>query len=219
MEETVIKSRFCRYLKWSLAGFGLLALLVNGGTLLIHYYAVSGHGSWGTPSLDLVLWFCLGVVILSVVTVAGLFLNRLRAVSLAVFLGCVLYVGLNLMTLVYADNVRMAGFKRLAERSQPLINAIEAYTEAHGMPPQELTDLSLAPTELSADGEPLPDFQLISGYRSLDRFHGNPWVLVLDTPTGLFNWDRFVYYPQQNYPSLSNTGYFELVNGWAYIHQ
>jgi hypothetical protein len=220
MTEEKASGLVCRYLRLSLACFGLLALVVNGYTLWAHYRSAYGAGGWGVPGLELVLWLCMAVVVLTAFSLAGLFLYRVRCASFAILVGGVVYIAINLMTLMYAERIRMAGFARLADESQPLVSAIEEYSKANGQPPETLADLDLPAIEAGLDkGFSLPDYRYLSGYLATQRFHGNPWVLVLDTPTGSLQWDHFVYYPLQNYPSLSADGWVEPVNGWAYVHQ
>lgn len=215
MEDTKPAKLVCHYLLFSLGGFGLLGLVVNGYTLWAHYRAASGVGGWGVPGLELVLWFCLGVVILTLFTAFGLFLSRLRCASFAIMIGGAFYVLLNLATLAYADKVRMAGFERLAEESRPLVAAIEAYVAQHGVPPEGLQAIDTS----GIPAERLASIRYLTGYQSQQHFHGNPWILALDAPTGPFRWDQFLYYPLQNYPKLGHDGWLEEINGWAYVHQ
>jgi len=44
-----------------------------------------------------------------------------------------------------------------------------------------------------------PRYEYRSSARTAD-FDGNPWVLVVRTPSGGINFDQFLYYPLQNYP-------------------
>jgi len=42
---------------------------------------------------------------------------------------------------------------------------------------------------------------------------------VIETPSGGFNWDIFIYFPSQNYPEYKYGGFLEKVEDWAYVHE
>lgn len=58
---------------------------------------------------------------------------------------------------------------------------------------------------------------------SANPFHldakGNPWELWVDTPYGPIDFDRFVYFPNQNYPERGESGFYERIGEWAYYHE
>ncbi len=205
----------------SLSSFGGLALLLSGYTISSSYLSVSGYGSWGVSGQELVVWFSLlGIAIMAVSLVVGLFFSKARCTSLAILLGSGLLVTMILISLKCADTIRMDGFHRLTQEAGPLITAINAYEKKNGHPPQSLKQLSTE--SLSRDnikGGALPEFDYYPGPHAFERYHGNPWVLILQTPTGPLKWDMFLYYPLQNYPTLGLGGWFEKVDEWAYVHE
>lgn len=214
------KTGFRGHLFVSLAGFGGLGIILSLYTLGSSYYSVSGYGNWGLPSNELVVWLCLLSMVVMAVAVCGLFIPRLRCASLAVFIGAGVMMTLTITSLKSADEIRIEGFERLAHEATPLVEAIYAYQEENGRPPKSLDDLQVSiPPGHSIKGDELPDFKYIPGELASERFHGNPWVLILETPTGSLKWDRFVYYPLQNYPPLANGGWFEKVGDWGYLHE
>lgn len=139
---------------------------------------------------------------------------------MAVLVGSGMMVVLSILSLKSADFIRMQGFERLSKEAAPLIAAINDYYENFGQPPESLNLLKVNyPPGHEIKGGDLPDFTYIRGGRAIERYHGNPWVLVLEAPTGPLRWDKFVYYPLQNYPSLGHGGWFESVGEWAYVHE
>lgn len=113
---------------------------------------------------------------------------------------------------------RLAAFPAIAERSRPLVDAIERYLRDNGVPPPSLE--ALVPRYLSA----VPD----TGMRAYPRYeyeidpeywHGNPWVLYIKTPNIGLNFDRFIYLPLQNYDAFANIRAFERMGDWAYEHE
>lgn len=204
----------------SLAGFGLLSLLLCGYTIGSSYLSVSGYGDWGLPSQELVTWLCLLGMAIMAVSILGVFFNRTRCASIAVVIGSGMLVTFSVIALKSADGIRLQGFERLSREAAPLVAAIHSYNEKFGYPPENLDVLQVNyPPGHSIEGGELPDFEYLSGDRARERYHGNPWVLMLETPTGPLRWDRFLYYPLQNYPPLSYGGWLEAVGEWAYVHE
>jgi hypothetical protein len=207
-------------LKMSLLGFGIFGLLLGGYTLGSSYLSVSGYGDWGIPGQELVIWLCLLGMVVMVISLVGLFPSKIRCSSMAVFLGSGLMVTLSLVSLKSADAIRLQGFERLSQEAAPLVAAIYAYNEEFGQPPESLDILQVNfPSGHAIKGGELPDFEYYPGSIATDRYHGNPWILRLETPTGPLRWDQFLYYPNQNYPSLGHGGWFEKVGEWAYVHE
>ena len=50
------------------------------------------------------------------------------------------------------------------------------------------------------------------------RFLPNPWSLEVATSIGILNWDKFVYYPNQQYVSCCGNR-LEPIGDWAYLHE
>lgn len=214
------KTDFRNKLAFSLTGFGSLGLLLSAYTLGSSYYSVSGYGDWALPSQELVVWLCLLGMTVMAVSVIGFFVHKLRCSAVAVFIGAGILVVLSIASLRSADKIRIAGFERLTLEAAPLVAAIHAYNDRFGHPPENLDTLIIDyPTGHSIKGDKLPEFEYLPGELASERFHGNPWVLILETPTGPLKWDRFLYYPLQNYPPLANGGWFEAVGPWGYLHE
>ena len=99
------------------------------------------------------------------------------------------------------------------------MDLISEYERIYGTPPANLVTVKNALPEADAVWPTsLPEFEYYSGYLAKERYHGNPWILRLEVPTGPLRWDQFVYYPLQNYPSLGHGGWFEPIGDWAYLH-
>ncbi|GEM_PF-1574552 len=204
----------------SLAGFGVLGLLLGGYTIGSGYLSVSGYGDWGVPGQELVVWICLLGMVIMAISLFGLFLSKIRCSAMAIFLGSGLMVALSLVSLKSADAIRLQGFERLSQEAAPLVAAIYAYNEEFGHPPESLDELQVNfPPGHSIKGGELPDFEYYPGYIATEHYHGNPWILRLETPTGPLRWDQFLYYPMQNYPTMGHGGWFEKVGDWAYVHE
>lgn len=214
------QSNFRSRLFLSLASFGAMGLLLAGYTLGVNYLSVSGYGDWGVPGHEMVIWLCLLGIVIMVLCLVGVLFTRSRCTSLAVLAGSGLLVVLSLCALKTADGIRQRGFERLAGEAAPLVEAIENYAREHGRVPGSLQEIKFTiPAGHVIKGENLPEFVYLAGEQAVERYHGNPWVLMLRTPTGPLRWDMFVYYPLQNYPSLGHGGWFERIGDWAYVHE
>lgn len=205
---------------FSLVVFGILSLLLCTYTLGSSYLAVSGYGDWGIPGQEFVLWFCLLGMMVMAVALVGFCFTKSRCSSVAIFIGSALMVTASVAALKSSDVIRMQGFARLSQESAPLVAAIHAYSEEFGYPPASLDILQVNyPEGFSVKGGELPEFEYLPGNRAMERYHGNPWILMLEAPTGPLRWDKFLYYPLQNYPPLGHGGWFETVGTWAYVHE
>ena len=103
----------------------------------------------------------------------------------------------------------------LSTRSESLISAIEAYTDARGSPPPDLRSLVpeyLAEVPKTGMGA-YPEYKyLIPGAAN------NPWAIVVHTPTGPMDFDQFLYLPNGNYEE-NGVGVPKRLGAWAYIHE
>lgn len=213
------KQRFRQKLFLSLACFGAVSLLLSTYTVGSSYLSVSGYGSWGIPGQELVTWLALLGVVLAGVALLGLLVSKIRCAAIAMLIGACLMVTLCVASLKSADKIRVQGFERLSREAAPLVAAIHDYNKKFGHPPQnlELLQINYPPGHVIKGGE-LPDFEYLPGQLAAERYHGNPWVLVLEAPTGPLRWDRFLYYPLRNYPPLGHGGWLEKIGDWAYVH-
>ncbi|MBM3190705.1 MAG: hypothetical protein FJZ90_18550 [Chloroflexi bacterium] len=186
----------------------------------------SGWGGFLAAALVLVL-AALGLV----VSVVGLAVRRVRQIVSLVAVSCAvtLAVGYGLMAAGVSReigwSIRRSQFCRLADRSRPLVEAIERYAEEHGQPPPDLQ--ALVPEFLDRVPQtglwdcPEYGYQRLAGVRPVsdeEPLHaGNPWILVLDLPMGR-DVDQFLYYPLQNYPERAAYGPLEPMCTWGYVH-
>lgn len=99
--------------------------------------------------------------------------------------------------------IRNGGFRAIAARSGPLIEAVRKYQAANGLPPAKLDDLvpkylsSVPRTGVGA----YPQYIYVTNGIST-RYEGNPWILIVpissDTKAA---YDLLIYFPNQQYPT------------------
>jgi hypothetical protein len=125
-----------------------------------------------------------------------------------------------LLGLKFGFWVRAYGFAQLAERSKPLVKAIKEYDARFGQLPASLEGLvpEFLPFVPLTGMAAYPHYEYATGEKA-ETFDGNPWVLYVNTPNGLINWDMFMYLPLQNYPEKGYGGSLERIGDWAYMHE
>lgn len=146
------------------------------------------------------------------------FLSGLRGLGLRLALLGILYLSTLYVALSAGPPTRMASFRTLAERSMPLVEAVHAYVQTEGHPPDSLEVLipkyldSVPTTGLAG----YPHYEMYKGEDS-PLWQDNPWVLCVRAGR-MMNWDLFLYFPKQNYPLDENSA-FERMGAWAYYHE
>jgi hypothetical protein len=199
----------------------IFAVLLNGIDPVIQWITVS---PWGEESLlfipmILTVPLIISLILIPVSLIAAIF-KRVRQKSLIWLYSSLLYFCVGLLLFKAGGFVRMQAFSKLAERSTVLVEAIHNYDKDNGQPPKSLADLvpryipKIPKTRIGA----YPDYryELVTDLKKWDE---NPWVLYVDTPIGMLNWDMFLYFPKQNYPQTGYGGYLERIKDWAYVHE
>jgi hypothetical protein len=199
------------------------SLFLYALALLGEWYAVSPIGYGGLLVVNitfLLMWPALIALALIPVGLVGIVIPKTRRRSITLFICSLIFVVPAIAYLRFADDIRKHAFAELAERGSSLVAAIEAYTADHGQAPPDLENL--VPQYLNAvpgTGMPAyPEYQYLTGHPP-DRWDGNPWVLFVHTSQGALDFDRFLYFPLQNYPQQGYGGGLERIGMWAYVHE
>jgi hypothetical protein len=193
------------------------ALLAYGPMVLAHAICITGKGGWVIAGVEI---FVLAMFAALLAFIAALFALaspgfRRTAVSTLIISGSV--VLLFVPALYISAALRSYGFHLAAQRSAPLISAIEQHMRDTGRPPSAMQDL--IPRYLPSIPDGLPELELITGKDAMDNYEGNEWVLRALVSTGMINWDLFMYWPKQNYPDTGYGGWIERIDRWAYVHE
>lgn len=197
----------------------LTGLLINSYSIYAHYKSVAPNGTdrhlW---SAMILLLPALISLLLILVGFLGFTLER-RKNFLTMFLVSALYFTSFLICIRVGVSIRMNGFSKLAERSETLVVAIKSYNEKYGKPPEELSNLvpefmaKVPSTGMAA----YPKYKYYHGIKADEYYDGNPWVLLVHTPSGGINWDQFMYLPLLNYSEKGYGGVLKKVGDWAYV--
>ena len=185
------------------------------------WYAVSAIGYGGDFLLFISSFLILPLLLgLPSVLVGALLIpfkkTRRAGIAVSIF-GIIFFIGLFAVPSM-GGPIRMNAFGKLAIRSQTVIDAISRFTIAKGHPPATLQDL--VPEFLPAiPSTGMPSYPNYEYSTESERWKGNPWVLYINTPIGVINWDMFLYFPLQNYPEEGYGGRLQRVGTWAYVHE
>ncbi|MBM3493462.1 MAG: hypothetical protein FJX72_03945 [Armatimonadetes bacterium] len=184
----------------------------------VEWYVMSPYGDIGAYAVEFAVGLTFVGAVLGTLLALGLSLvPGLRRVALFAALALGVYAVTLLIGMRLPARVRMHEFGKLAFRSRPLVFAIQHYEAEHGVPPPSLN--ALAPKYTSrVPGTGIrayPKYVYATG--ELAALHeGNRWVLEVSTPSGLLNWDRFVYLPNGKYKEYDYGGVVERVRDWGY---
>jgi len=194
------------------------AMAVNSLIVLAQYRVFSPTGD---SDLLVLAWILEAVVGVSTVALFGLLVGilcrkgREKAIRPLAVLSIYVVVGFSAMGI--ALSVRRHGFNQLAERSQPLVRAIEQFERKVGHPPEALEQLvpeyldSVPETGLGVSQKCVYLCgQDERGRRVQDVFRGSAWVLHVPIPDMLTEWRGITYWPRSNsarYPSDRGFGH------------
>ena len=181
-----------------------------------------GTGGWSTPGIELLVFpvlialfiWSVGVVTRLIRFVAKGQRAKKDSISPQVTLGIIIGGAIGIWL---GGELRMYGFALAAERAEPMIEAIEEFTRDEGHPPDELS--ALVPTYIVELPTKLPPLDIVTDSEKLAEYGNNPWALSALVSRGLSNWDRFIYFPDQEYPERGFGGGLERIGGWAYVHE
>jgi hypothetical protein len=155
------------------------------------------------------------------VMIICLFFQRRRRQSFFYLLISVVFIPCCIVVIILGKRARTMGMESFAQRSQPLINAIEKYELDNSAPPRSLYDLvpDYIPAVPSTGMMAYPEFRYHVGDEAKEQYAYNAWALSVFTPSGGINFDMMLYFPNRNYPQHGYGGWLEAVGDWAYVHE
>lgn len=173
---------------------------------------------WLAPVYVLALLAAVLAIPASLVTLC---FRKTRRDALWVLILSLIYLPLTFAAIPLGWQVRMQRMTAFAERSKPVVQAIERYTEDQGSPPETLEQLvpDYLPDVPGTGMMAYSKYEYHTGAEYRERFQGNAWTLVVPTGSGGPNWDQMLYFPLQNYPKHGYGGRLERVGDWAYVHE
>ena len=161
------------------------------------------------------------IVVVPILLIFAFFLRkRVRTAKVLIIIALTMAVSAFTMMIGINDQNRdfRKTFSGLANRSEKLITAIEQYKTKNGTYPDKLEKLvpefieEIPNTGLA--GYPKYEYSLAS-----EKSTYKSYELMIETSTGVLNWDVFVYWPEGGYPAHFYGGSPELIGKWAYVHE
>jgi hypothetical protein len=194
-----------------------IAFAIYGPMVLIHAVCITGLDGWSIAGVELFILVPIGSTAVAFIAALCLPFRRIRHEASLSLLSALAMVVLFVPALGLATAARHQGFRLAARRSRPLVEAIARFDREHGHPPDSLA--ALVPGYLPKLPARIPDVRLIAGPDTPETYAGNSWVLRAMVPSGLINFDQFMYFPNQQYPRLGYGGAVERIDDWAYVHE
>lgn len=172
------------------------------------------------------IYFILALIVITALLLFSLIWTSIALVTKKSYwknLGyCSLVLLLSIFSLIIFLNAtrqfRHDQFEALADRSKPLIDAIEKFNFDSGRYPLSLEELVPAYLpEVPGTGIPFyPRYQ----YSFADaETPYKKYELLVPCSNGILNWDVFFYWPERNYPVYIYGGVAEKIKDWAYVHE
>lgn len=151
-----------------------------------------------------------------------------RALGLYVFGGGTTFVAVAVASIILANEARMVAFGRVAREAEPLVSALHRFNADNGRSPDALDEL--VPDYINSIPTPAVGSGLFEYFRREEKGEApdvDPaetialweWCLRLRCSRGFLNWDVFVYWPSEQYPTSMYGGRVERVGRWAYVHE
>jgi len=205
----------------ALGAGAVISACINSLFIFAGWFSVAPYGS------DICLWFALFLVLplvaaLLAIPLALIFLvpRQTRKYALKRIMFALGYAVIAISCIRLGNCVRMQAFGKLADRSAPLIEAIKKFDAEQGCPPSGLKELvpEYLPSVPTTGMRAYPDYEYHVGEKA-EKYEGNPWILIVHTPSGGINFDMFVYFPKGNYPKYAYGSKLERIKDWAYCHE
>lgn len=142
-----------------------------------------------------------------------------RTVTVAVIIFIVLFTPIVILAFRAAFATWSYAFVALADRSKPLVVAIEKFESEKGHPPQSLR--ALVPEYIPEvpwtriGSSPTYDYRTPP---SGDFLTGNWYLGINVSDSGLMDWDTFFYDPKRLYDESNSYDSFKRFGDWAYRH-
>lgn len=183
------------------------------------------NGSDEILGLTMLLELPAGIMFLMLpVALIALLFKRWRKQAVRPLLVTSIYVGIAVSCMMFGAKVRRDGFRHVAQRAAPLIQAIENFEKANGHPPASLDEVvpKFLPVIPDTGSGVAPRYIYRTGVdehgrRVEDIYHGNGWVLQVFISDLLTDWRGIVYYPRQNYSAYPAERQFGQVANWIVV--
>lgn len=200
----------------------LLALAVPlVGLPWIQYGIVGPNGDvgWSTLELPILAWAVV-MLLYAPVLMVGSVLGKNRPSRRISLIRVICYLSGTFGGLWLASGIRDSAFDELAQRSQPLIEAIARYEDQTGLPPRSLDELvpAFLPESPRTGMGAYPSYRYKTYPEQGGPWGENQWRLSVPASSGLLNWDEFLYLPKQD-SGRQNLGSHRQSGRWVYIHE
>lgn len=180
-------------------------------------------------ALNLTIWLFLAFLLAAPAALCFLiaalvkFRNREgRFQNLSCFFACVVLCGLGISALRLSQHLRSAAFWRAGGTGNQVVAALNRFHGDKGKFPESLNELvpEYIPLVPSTGLLGYPEFYYHKADEENDWIRGNAeFELGIECTSGGINFDRFFYWPSEQYPDFIYGGSVERIANWAYVHE
>lgn len=216
-------SSWFRQLPWKrfLVGVFIMSCILNSGMLLFSLPQLSMPFQMGFALLAVIAATSLFAILVLAIPCGLIYLliPGSRRLGLRILVGAAVFLGTFYTFASSGATLRRAAFRDLAERSMPLVEAVKSFEANEGRLPESVEELvprylkSVPHTGLAAH----PKYKYLTG-KTATFWLENPWVIQVDARR-IHGFDKFSYFPLQNYPETFDGHEFERMGAWAYLHE
>jgi hypothetical protein len=197
---------------------------ITATAFILHEFSATGAWVMARPVAEItraLLFFLPSSCLVLPVGIALSLSPKHRVWGLTLIAGAVGLLSGMMFSSSTALKIRLQSFEQLALRSRPLTDAIRKYESIYSRPPASLTDLvpDLIPTIPSTGMSLYPKFRYTSFATNQPQYGSNLWFLEVFAPRMGINFDKFLYFPNGQYPERGFGGYLERIEDWAYVHE
>jgi hypothetical protein len=146
------------------------------------------------------------------------FSRRTREEAFTGILACIIILSFFLLQRKIGTVIREQAFFQFTQRSEEIILSIEKYYTDKKRYPLTLEHLvpvylfEVPKTKMGA----YPEYHYLVDEEARNSFAGNPYAIVVQTPTGFMSFDRLIYLPKQNYSEALKKHSFTKIGKWVY---
>jgi len=135
-------------------------------------------------------------------------------------LACLCFIGLTFVAVRQGLSLRHQAFIEASRIGDRIVQALAQYRKEKGEYPQSLSELQPEHLkEIPYTGMiAYPEFTYRKDYNDIQAKPGE-YELWINCTLGLINFDRFIYWPSEDYPDRIQGNRVERIRAWAYIHE
>lgn len=160
--------------------------------------------------------FVILLIYLPIRLLREIFGDRQRHVLISTLVATLFLYGSMPLGDAVSDRMREKGLARTRTRTQPIIAALKVYKKKNGEYPQALN--ALVPDSLPSlprtGSAVFPEFQYLP---ATDKTLFRSYELSIPTPSGPISFDRYLFWPEREYPDYYSRVDLKTTGDWVFL--